>query len=61
MTSMNRRDALKTTGLLLGGVLVATSGVLAGCAHEARPAPARVLARDDERLMADIADTLLPA
>lgn len=72
MTAMNRRDAVKTTGTLVGGVLLASStGLFAGCGRDAAPetgaatkpaAPARpmLLSAADESLMSDVADTLLP-
>ena len=31
MTPMNRREALKTGGVALGGALLLSSGILAGC------------------------------
>lgn len=58
MAPMNRRDAVKTTTALLGGVLVGSSGALVACGRGAR-APG-VLSGDDEALIEDIADTLLP-
>jgi Gluconate 2-dehydrogenase subunit 3 len=57
MAPMNRRDAVKTTTALLGGVLVGSSALVA-CGRAAR-APG-VLNGDDEALIEDIADTLLP-
>lgn len=72
MTAINRRDAVKTTGALVGGVLLAASaGLLTGCERDAQPAkggaatpaaPPRpmLLSAADEALMSDVADTLLP-
>ena len=62
MPPMNRRDALKATTALVGGVLVASTGVLTACD---RGAPASrdakgVLSADDQALMEAIADTILP-
>lgn len=59
---MNRRDALKTAGLLIGGAFVASSGVLTACApaEHAQPLPSRVLSQHDQDLFEEIADTLLP-
>jgi hypothetical protein len=61
---MNRRDALKAGGVLLGGALVASSGLLAACARDEKPPVAQqragVLTADDQALMTEIADTLLP-
>jgi hypothetical protein len=57
---MNRREAVKTTGVLLGGMLI-TSASLAACARESRNAGAGVLDAGDQTLIEEIADTLLPA
>jgi hypothetical protein len=57
---MNRREAVKTTGVLLGGVLI-TSASLSACARESRNAGAAALNADDQALIEEIADTLLPA
>jgi hypothetical protein len=57
---MNRREAVKTTGVLLGGVLI-TSATLAACARDSRNNGAGVLNAADQALVEDIADTLLPA
>lgn len=59
-TPMNRRAALKTTTALLGGVLVGSSGVLTACNSGPRASAPRVLSSDDQVLVEDIADTLLP-
>jgi hypothetical protein len=56
---MNRREALKTTGVLLGGVLI-TSASLSACAREPRNVGVGVLDSRDQALMEEIADTLLP-
>ena len=61
MTPMNRREALKTTTALLGGVLVGTSGVLLGCGPATRSRVPGVLSADDEALIEEMADTLLPS
>jgi len=67
MTSMNRRDAVKAGTALVGAALFASSGVLAACGtdeRQARDARAKaapgVLSGDDQALMEEIADTLLP-
>jgi hypothetical protein len=66
---MNRREALKATTALLSGVLVTSTGVLAGCGREpgesrdskgAREAGSGALSADDQALIEEIADTLLP-
>jgi Gluconate 2-dehydrogenase subunit 3 len=58
---MNRREAVKTTAVVLGGVLFTTGGFLAGCARQEEAAPSSgALSRDDQALIEEIADTLLP-
>jgi hypothetical protein len=62
---MNRRDALKATTALVGGVLVASTGVLGACGRESPEARKSteapgVLSADDRALVEEIADTLLP-
>jgi hypothetical protein len=56
---MNRREAVKTTGVLLGGVLI-TSATLTACARESRNVGVGVLNAEDQALIEEIADTLLP-
>ncbi|MES3035524.1 MAG: gluconate 2-dehydrogenase subunit 3 family protein [Gemmatimonadota bacterium] len=68
MTAMNRRDAVKAAGAMLGGVVVL--GTLPGCGSAdstekppeatVRLVEPRLLSADDEALLADFADTLLP-
>ena len=57
---MNRREALRTTTLVVGGLLLTSNGLVLGCAREPARIEGRVLAVDDQALMEDIADTLLP-
>jgi hypothetical protein len=57
---MNRREAVKTTGALLGGVLITTNGFLIACARDPNKASGTVLTVKDQSLIEDIADTLLP-
>ena len=57
---MNRREAVKTTGVLLGGVLI-TSASLTSCARDTRRGGAPVLDAEDQALIEEIADTLLPS
>ena len=65
MTDMTRRDAVKIAGVLLGGALVASSGLLGACTGDtpkattdtATPAP---LSAADQALMESVADTILP-
>src|SRR6476659_9610960 len=59
MDPMTRREAVKTTGVLLGGVLI-TSASLTACARDTRRAGAPVLNAEDQALIEEIADTLLP-
>ncbi len=56
---MNRREAVKTTGALLGGVLI-TSAALTACTREPRNVGVGVLNAADQDLIEEIADTLLP-
>jgi hypothetical protein len=62
MSPMNRREALKTGGVALGGLFVLSSGVLVGCEREADklPKPTGMLTSDQQDLVEEIADTLLP-
>lgn len=60
MPPMNRRDALKATTALLGGVFVTSTSVLTACAREPHEPAAGVLTPDDQALIEEIADTLLP-
>lgn len=55
---MNRREALKSATALLGGVLVTSA--LPACAPRSPQPASRVLSRDDQDLVEEIADTLLP-
>jgi glucoside 3-dehydrogenase (cytochrome c) hitch-hiker subunit len=57
---MNRRQALKTTTALVGGVLLTSTGIFAGCAPGARQTRPEALTRDDQDLIEEIADTILP-
>ena len=61
MPPMNRREAVRATTLALGGVLLTSNGFLVACTRE-RPATASagVLDADDQALIEEIADTLLP-
>jgi hypothetical protein len=60
MPPMNRREALKATTALVGGVLITTNGFLIACARDSSNAPSKVLTLDDQSLIEEIADTLLP-
>ena len=56
---VTRREALKTSTLLLGSALLAP-GLLTGCAPKSRESAADGTASPDQALLEDIADTLLP-
>lgn len=58
-TGMTRREALKTSTVLLGSALLAP-GLLTGCAQETHDSAAKSTASPDQSLLEDIADTLLP-
>lgn len=57
---MNRREALKATTALVGGVLITTNGFLVACARDSSDTASKVLTLDDQSLIEEIADTLLP-
>lgn len=57
---MNRREAVKTSTLLLGGVWLTSTGLLGACARDAKREGSSVLTPDDQALMEEIADTILP-
>jgi hypothetical protein len=59
MHPMNRREAVKTTGVLLSGILITSTGLTA-CKGETRNIGAGVLSAEDQNLVEEIADTLLP-
>ena len=55
---MNRRDAVKAAGLIAGGALFASSGILGAC--RTGRSGSRALSDADQALAEEIADTLLP-
>jgi hypothetical protein len=58
---MNRREAVKATTLLVGSVWITSTGVLSACAPDSRrETSSKVLSPEDQILMEEIADTLLP-
>jgi len=59
MHPMNRREAVKTTGVLLSGMLITSTGLTA-CRDDTRNIGAGVLTAGDQDLVEEIADTLLP-
>ena len=60
--AMPRREVLKVGVLVAGGALVASSGLLAACtrAGDAKADAPVTITADDQTLMGDLADTLLP-
>jgi len=61
MPPMNRREALKAAGLIAGGALLASDGILVACRGETRARIGdRLLDADQQSLAEEIADTLLP-
>jgi hypothetical protein len=60
-TPMNRREAVRTTAVFVGALLLTSNGLVLACAREAeRPLAGRALTADDQALAEQIADTLLP-
>ena len=57
---MNRREALRTTAATLGATFLASSGLLAACARAEHAQWTGKLSADDEALLEDVADTILP-
>jgi len=60
MPPMNRREALKATTAVLGSVLLTSNGFVVACARDSNRAAGKVLSVDDQSLIEEIADTLLP-
>ena len=60
MPPMNRREALKTGTVALGGIALLSSGILAGCEREHGPAVSGLLSSRQQALAEAIADTMLP-
>ena len=57
---MNRREALRATTLVAGGLLLTSNGLVLGCARDRERDTGQVLSADDQALVEEIADTLLP-
>ena len=57
---MNRREAVRATTLVVGGLLLTSNGLVLGCARESARPTSGVLTADDQALIEEIADTLLP-
>jgi hypothetical protein len=60
MPPMNRREAVKAATALIGGVLITSNGFLIACSRDSTKPAGRVLTLDDQSLIEEIADTLLP-
>jgi len=60
MPQMNRREAVKATTALVGSVLLTSNGFLIACARDANTAAGKALTLDDQWLIEEIADTMLP-
>src|SRR5690348_12422401 len=59
---MNRREVVRATTLVVGGLFLTSNGLVLACAQEREPAriAGRVLNQDDQTLIEQVADTLLP-
>ena len=57
---MNRREAVRATTLVMGGLLLTSNGLVLGCARDREQRTGRVLSAEDQALIEEIADTLLP-
>jgi hypothetical protein len=57
---MNRREAVRATTLVVGSLLLTSNGLVLGCARESAPSRSGALTADDQALIEEIADTLLP-
>src|ERR1700730_14842070 len=60
MPPMNRREALKATTAVLGSVLLTSNGFLVACARDSNRAAGKALSVEDQSLIEEIADSLLP-
>ena len=60
MPPMNRREAVRTTAVVVGGLLLTSNGLVLGCAREREQPTGRALSAKDQVLIEEIADTLLP-
>ncbi|HEV2017647.1 MAG TPA: gluconate 2-dehydrogenase subunit 3 family protein [Gemmatimonadaceae bacterium] len=60
MPPMNRREAVKAATALVGGVLITSNGFLIACSRDSSKPAGKVLTIDDQSLIEEIADTLLP-
>ena len=62
MGPINRREALRTGSVALGGLFMLSNGVLVGCSRDSDkgPPPTGMLSTEQQNLVEEIADTLLP-
>jgi hypothetical protein len=60
MPRMNRREAVKAATALVGGVFITSNGFLIACARDSTRVSSKVLTLDDQSLIEEIADTLMP-
>ena len=60
MPPMNRREAVRTTAVVVGGLLLTSNGLVLASAREVEQQVSRVLSSADQALMEEVADTLLP-
>ena len=57
---MDRRTALNKTALLLGGTILGAEALLSGCAPQSSKSKGVLFKAEDEALLNEIADTILP-
>jgi hypothetical protein len=57
---MNRREALKAVGLLMGGTLIGAETFLSGCSTEQETQVNKLFTDTDVALMDEIAETIIP-
>src|SRR3981081_50291 len=60
MPPMNRRQAVKTATVLIGGVLVTSNGFLVACARDSNLSAGKAVSGAEPAVIEEIADTLLP-
>ena len=60
MPPMNRREAVRTTTLVVGGLLLTSNGLVLASTRAPEQQTRRVLTAADQALIEQIADTLLP-
>jgi Gluconate 2-dehydrogenase subunit 3 len=57
---MNRREAVRATAVVVGGLLLTPNGLVLASRSDAEQQKSRVLTAADQALIEEIADTLLP-